>query len=359
MDPRRSAVICSYRLGMRDGVSLEAQKWQVAMESLGWSLRTVAGEGHADTLIPSLAASATRPPVPGEIEDAFSGAELVVVENLCSLPLNRAAGSAVAHARRGRPTVLRHHDLALERPGMAHHGPPPDDPAWRHVCLSDRAAALLAHHGISATVVPNAFPEPPPGRREATRLALGVAPGERLVLQPTRAIPRKDVPAGLALAEALGATYWLTGPAEDGYGPELDRVLGGARTRVLHRRPPGDRPGAGRSGQPMADAYAACDLVVLPSRQEGFGNPALEAATHRRPLAVGPYDRAVELRALGFSWFDLDDLAGIAAFLSDPDAAVLERDAQLARRHFSLADLPPRLEPVLESARQALTVGAP
>jgi glycosyltransferase involved in cell wall biosynthesis len=189
---------------------------------------------------------------------------------------------------------------------------------------------LLARCGVQALTMYNRFAVDVPllSRRDA-RAALGLAADGLLVLQPTRAIERKDVPAGVRLAEALGAAYWLTGPAEEGYEPVLSEVLAGARVPVVHR-PVDD----------IALAYAACDVVAFPSTAEGFGNPVIESAVHRLPLAVADYPVLRELAQFGFRWFP----AASPALWRSIDGSALSTNADLARRHFSLADLPAALE---------------
>lgn len=339
MELPRTVALCSFRLGGSDGVAIESAKWAGALAALGCAVTTVAGEGHADVVLPGLAAGSAVPPTTDELRNAFAGADLVIVENLCSLPLNPGATRAVARVLRGRPALLHHHDIASQRRALAHLGPPPDDPAWLHVCVNQRTTAELMAHGYAATTSYNTFdPAPPAGRRATTRARAGVGPGDRLVLQPTRAIARKAIATGLALAEQLRATYWLLGPAEDGYGPECDRILAASAVPVVRGTAPA------RRGAETADAYAACDVVVLPSTWEGFGNPAIESATHRRPLAIGPYPVASELRRFGFAWFDARDPGVLSAWMDEPDERIIERNAALARRYFSLTELPARLE---------------
>jgi glycosyltransferase involved in cell wall biosynthesis len=344
-----TAAIVSYRLAGADGVSIEAAKWAWALGELGFEVRLIAGApGPGVIEVGGLGIEPGGAVDRAGLDAALEGAALVVVENLCSLPLNPAAGEAVAAALAGRPAVLRHHDLAWHRSDTARFGPPPDDEAWRHVTINRRSALELAERGIDATVLYNRFDVAPPlGSRAATRAAMGIGADELVVLQPTRALARKNVPGGLALAEALGATYWLTAAAEDGFGPQLERLVGAADVRVL--RGPG--PGS------VHDLYAAADAVVLPSTWEGFGNPTIESVAHLRPLALGDYPVADEIRSFGFEFFSVGDPAPLARFLEAPRAELLERNLAVARAHFDLRDLPGELSALLGPLLGELAVG--
>ncbi len=312
------------------------------LRTMGWTVVTVAGDGPVDQRLPGLATDAPAPPSAGEVDAALAGADLVVVENLCTIPLNLPAARVVADRLRGRPAILHHHHPPWQRAAWQHVTElPPVDPAWRHVTIDRLTEIQMRERGIAATTVYNAFDvDEAPGDRHATRAALDVGSQERLVIHPVRAIERKAVPAALRLTEAVHGTYWLVGPAEDGYEDELQRHLAGARCRVIHRPSPGS----------MADAYAASDAVAFPSTWEGFGNPPIEAAIHRRPVAVGPYPVADELRALGFGWFDPDRPAALDRALEHPDEGLHDHNAAIARAHFGLDRLAADLQALLDGA---------
>lgn len=334
------AAIVSFRLGGLDGVSVEAAKWAWALDRLGFEVITVAGAGPVDFLVPGLDIG-DHGPGPGPLAAALHGADLVVAENICSLPLNPAATRAVATALRGRRTILHHHDLPWQRARFADAPAPPDDPAWLHVTVNGRSQGELARRRIRATTIYNRVdPDRSAAPRDLARKRLGLGPDEVVVLQPTRALARKNIPAALELCSALGATYWLTGPAEEGFGPTARRLLDSARCPT--------RWDGGTLD--MDAAYGAADLVVLPSTWEGFGLPAIESAVMRRPLAIADYPVATELRAHGFRWFGLGDLTAIKAWLAQPEVEVLDHNQAVARRHFSLRTLPLDLQALFDGA---------
>jgi glycosyltransferase involved in cell wall biosynthesis len=333
-------VVVSFRLGENDGVSIEAAKWVTAFRTLGHGVTTVAGGGVADVLMPSLAMHATDAVSFEDLSTAVDDADAVIVENLVSLPLNRAARDVLYDVLDGRRAIFRHHDLPWQRERWRDEPAPRDQTSWRHVTINDLSRRELHQRGIEAVTIRNAFDcAPPHGRRDETRRKLDVGE-ERLVVMPTRAIPRKNVSGGLALAEELNAVFWLLGPPEDGYDEDLDAML--AATKVpIRRGVPDDFD--------VHDAYAASDLVVMPSTWEGFGNPVIESVTHRRPLAAYPYPVLQEIRGFGFRFFDLDDVASIAAFLEHPDEDLLAHNAAIATTHFNVVNLPRRLAQLLET----------
>lgn len=350
----------SFRLGGTDGVSVVAARWVEIVRAMGFDVVTVAGEGPVDRTVPGLAIGAVpdgRAGVEGpqagaaeldrlerDVRAALADADVVVVENLLTIPMNLPASRATARVLAGRPAVLHHHDPAWQRDRYAGLDELPyDDPAWRHVTINELTRQQLGERGIEAVTIRNGFDV---HQRRAdpadARARVGLDPHERVLVHPVRAIERKDVPTALALAEGIGASYWLTGPPEEGYAETLDELLAAARAgglTVHHRAAPD-----------LATLYAAADAVAFPSTWEGFGNPPVEAAIHHRPVAVGAYPVAAELRRLGFEWFDPTRPEELAAFLDRPDPALLEHNAEVVRRHLSLEVVADRLRHLFHEA---------
>ncbi len=356
-----TCAVISFRLRGTDGVSVVADSWISILGELGFDVVTVAGDGPVDRLLPDLAigrwpdgragrtgpAAATAAEVDAlteAVREALADAELTVVENLGSIPMNLPAAEAVARALAGRAALWHHHDLPWQRDRYGDvDGLPVDDPAWRHVVINDTTRAELADRGIRSVTIRNGFdPDPPAGDRTGERARHGFADDELVVAHPVRAIRRKDVPAAAALAGVLGGTYWLTGPAEEGYGQELAAILDRARAggvRVVHE-PAGD----------LDDLYAAADVVAFTSTWEGFGNPPIEAATHRRPAIVSHYPVADELRALGFRWFEPGAPEPLRRWLASPDATLLDHNRAVVAEHLSPASVRAALWALLDEA---------
>ena len=172
------AVQLSYRLGGADGVGVEARKWEWALHELGFDVRRVAGElddglRPDDAWIPSLAIDPVddRPPEPDVLAATIAGADLVVVENLCSLPINpdAAAMAAAVLAEHDGRVVFHHHDLPWQRAGLpTPPGIPPHRPNSLHVTINDHSRVQLENRGFAAVTLRNAFDlDPPRGDRDS------------------------------------------------------------------------------------------------------------------------------------------------------------------------------------------------
>jgi glycosyltransferase involved in cell wall biosynthesis len=347
----------SYRLGGTDGVAVEARKWEWALRELGFDVRRIAGElddglRPDDTWLPFLAIDPVDGSTadPGALGAALAGADLVIVENLCSLPINPDAATLAAEvlSRHDGRVVFHHHDLPWQRAGL--HTPPGIPPPRAnslHVTINDHSRVQLENRGFAAVTLRNAFDlDPQRGDRDATRTAFGFAADDLVLVQPTRAIPRKNIPATIAFATELAQRepsrslrLWITGPAEDGYDDVFTRLVAASEVPVTVGRAPS-----------ASDAYAAADLILFPSTWEGFGNPVIESIAHRRPIVVGSYPVLDELRSFGVQLLSIDDPATVVEWLRAPDPAVLETNVALVRPHCSLADLPERIGGLLHGA---------
>jgi len=346
---------------MTDGVSVVARNWQRAMARIGFDIVTVAGEGPVDRTVPGLAIGAVDhdpATLKDQVIEALKDADLIVVENLLSIPLNLNASRAVVNAISGRPAVIHHHDPPWQRDRFAGITElPPRDSAWRHVAINHLTVAEMADRGFHATCIYNGFPiSTGHGDRAGVRSALGVAPDEVLLAHPVRAIERKNVPAAVKLAEQTGATYWLWGGAEDGYDTQLADILARARCRVVTGTPTGRAAKPHQAADPYhaVDLYQAADAVIFPSTWEGFGNPPVEAAIHHVAAAVGRYPVAEELLDLGFRWLPTDDPEPLRQLLAEPDSPetidMLEHNHAVATKHLSLETMEQAIRSLLNEA---------
>lgn len=336
--PPSRVLLVAPRVGTPDGLGSAAALLAAGFAGLGATVTTAAGRGACDLTVAGLDPHSHELLDLGALEALVGEAELVVLDGVLGTEPGSEAARLLAALCANHPTLVRHHDLCWQLPGGADLAVA-DDPSWWQVTVNERSRLELAARGVAATTLYPAFDlDPAPGHREATRALIGLGPHDRLVLQPTRGAAVKNPAGGVALAAALSATYWLLGPVEEEFAARFERLREASPTPVLQGRP---------GTVTLADAYAACDVVVLPSVHEAFPNAAIEAAVARRPFAVAPFPVAVELRRYGFRWFDLGEPAVLARHLAEADPFVEERNELVARLRFDAAELPTRLRELL------------
>lgn len=308
--------------------------------------------------------------------------EALIIENSITIPVNVPLGVALTEfiAETGYPVIAHHHDFYWERQRFMNNSVhdylaaafPPNLPSIRHVVINSIQAHQLASRlGIAAMVIPNVMdfntiPLPPDEYALTARADLGVAPGQYLILQPTRIIQRKGIEHAIELTRRLGLPAELVishaaGDEGSDYEKRVREFAALLDVKVnFESEIVGDTRGitpGGRKVYTLGDIYPQADLVTYPSTIEGFGNAFLEAVYYHRPLVVNNYSiYESDIKPKGFQVVEFDGfiseetLEQARYILTHPEEArkQTEHNYELARRYYSFTMLEHRLQLLLE-----------
>jgi mannosylglucosylglycerate synthase len=283
----------------------------------GHAVAVLSQRGDADIRLETGASEETHRAL---LRPAVAGCDVVFAHNVMTMPFDLALTRALAGLATDLAStrfVAWTHDVATLNPDLA---PVSAElgravPRFEYVAVSQaRAAELASVSGVSARVIPNGIDPAAvlgiPETLTAFAEAFHLFDGRFVLLHPTRLLRRKNVELGLqALAERRDANMMLliTG-AEDSHNPasaayaaslraaRKDLALEQRAIFVSDHLPIGDAE--------MSGLYQLADALFLPSRQEGFGLPVLEAALHRMPAFISDLAPLQEIAGASARRFD-------------------------------------------------------
>ncbi len=252
--------LCHYKVGGTDGVSLEMDKWKLALERMGHKVYLCGGdlgtsEGYLIEELYHHREDAERmakntfyklSDYPGgaalerEIFDlsrvieekliAFiedKQIDLLIPNNIWSIGANPAAAIAFANVVRNLriPAIGHHHDFhwesfrrmratCREAQRIIDQYLPPTDPLIKHVVINSFAKEeLLEQRGVPSTIVPNVFDFAGDDWKVDDyncdfRSEIGVGADDILILQATRIVPRKGIELAIDLVATLNQAQY-------------------------------------------------------------------------------------------------------------------------------------------------------
>jgi glycosyltransferase involved in cell wall biosynthesis len=274
-----------------------------------------------------------------DLEEGLAGVDVVIAHNIASLHMNLALTAALqrySQKASAARVILWHHDLAWSTPRYQqelHAGWPWDilRQAWPGVTQVVVSQARLEELSALTGLAEEEIRVIPAGVDlvDFFRLTLGawnlyqklqLATAQPLLLTPVRLTPRKNLEQSLQILAELRkrlpqAQLVITGPpgahnpANDTYFRALKNLrqslkLQGAAHLLAEFRP------EGLTSAEVIDFYHLADVLLLTSREEGFGIPILEAGLGRLPIFCTNLDPLQDLAGPYATYFSPDDLPG-------------------------------------------------
>ena len=315
-----------------------------------------------------------------ELAPLLVEADWLICHNVCSLNKNLALTVALRRISEsgGRPRlILWHHDLAWSTPRYAtelHDGYPwdllrQDWPKVIQVVVSAQRQAELARlTGVDfgrIRVIPNGIDVAQflglGVRTEALVTAFHLQQLDPLILLPVRITPRKNIEFALRIVDALHSRFpdaglLVTGPVgphNEANAEYLRRLLVLRRELKLDESVVFGAEGSRESlpTETIDELYRLADAVLLPSYEEGFGLPLLEAGLAGVPVFCSEVPSLRELGGMDVTYFPPDGnaVAIAQAVASHLDASALYRLRRRIRRRYAWETIyASHLEPLLE-----------
>ena len=259
-----------------------------------------------------------------DLNQGLADADVLIAHNVCSLSKNLALTAAVQNIGHILPVILWHHDLAWTTPRYRqelHDGYPWDllRQAWpgaRQVTISEmrqqELAELFQIDPDQIQVIPNGVDVQAFHKLEQQTRAymhqLDLLNASPLLLLPVRITPRKNIELALRVCARLLSHFpdtklVVTGPL----GPHNPANVNYFETLIALRAELGlervahflaELTNEYIPDEVISDFYHLADAMFMPSREEGFGIPILEAGLSGLPIFCSDIP---PLRSLGGS----------------------------------------------------------
>jgi glycosyltransferase involved in cell wall biosynthesis len=297
--------------------------------------------------------NSTKDEITDDLSKALKGVDACIVHNIPSMPFNFAATAAVNDVSdKLRRTIFWVHDSALLRHEWSQKKQLFPFTLLNHksenicyvtptVVRAKELAELDEPYKIeNAIVVPNGVNiEEFIKIDETTKLLmrkLGLSFENYIIVTPVRVTPRKNIELALFIVDELQhllgrsrqIKFLVTGPPDHqasklgkAYLEYLSEVIvrRGLTENVIFCHELINQKREYHNGSiqkwSVADVYNIADLILIPSREEGFGLPVIEAGAARKPIfcsRIPPFQELIRDDIEGFMFDLAEDPKSIA-----------------------------------------------